>query len=117
MRVIALVRDLITASRVESAATTSGASFARLDDPLALPPPTEVDLLLVDWGDRGDHWGPALTAWRAGGGSTQVVLFGPHTDLAAHAAAREVGLGPMRARSWVFANLPRLLDPRATVPG
>ena len=35
-----------------------------------------------------------------------IILFGPHTDLDAHAAAREAGLGPMRARSALVAGLP-----------
>ena len=39
----------------------------------------------------------------------RVVLFGPHTDLAAHGAAREAGLGPMWARSKLVAELPDLL--------
>jgi hypothetical protein len=38
-----------------------------------------------------------------------VVLFGPHTDLAAHAEARAAGLGPMLARSKLLADLPTLL--------
>jgi len=36
-------------------------------------------------------------------------LFGPHTDLASHRAARDTGLGPMRARSAFFVALPELL--------
>jgi hypothetical protein len=117
MRVIVLARDLITASRLESAAAAAGARFSRIDDPAALPPAADVDLLLVDWGDRGEAWAATLAAWAVDGPATRIVLFGPHTDLAAHAAAREAGMGPMRARSWVFANLPGLLDPTGPAPG
>jgi hypothetical protein len=45
------------------------------------------------------------------------VLFGPHTDLDAHAAARDAGLGPMRARSAFFGALPELLGTLATTIG
>jgi hypothetical protein len=38
-----------------------------------------------------------------------VILFGPHGDLEAHAAARATGLGPMIARSKLVADLPTLV--------
>jgi hypothetical protein len=41
--------------------------------------------------------------------ASRVILFGPRTDLEAHAAARAAGLGPMWARSKVIAGLPSLL--------
>jgi hypothetical protein len=37
------------------------------------------------------------------------VLFGPHADLEAHDDARASGLGPMMARSKLFASLPSLM--------
>ena len=109
---MALVRDLMTASRIESLVVGAGASLVRLDSLDQLPPAAEVSVLVVDWGDREPNWGAAIVAWRdAGmeGGRPQIVLFGPHTDLASHAAARDAGLGPMRARSAFFAALPDLL--------
>ena len=107
---VALVRDLMTASRIESLVAASRATLTRVDAVSDLPAPDVVDLLVVDWADRGADWGQRLANWRAADGSRpRVVLFGPHADLAAHAAAREAGLGPMRARSAFFAVLPDLI--------
>jgi hypothetical protein len=116
--VVALVRDLITASRIESLVIGVGARVVRVDAPDQLPPSQEVELLVVDWGDREPDWGAAIAAWRdraADGRRPRIVLFGPHTDLASHRAARDTGLGPMRARSAFFAALPKLVAaPTAT---
>lgn len=105
-------RDLIVASRVVEAANRAGAEMTRVDSPASLPPAASVDLLLVDWADRASDWASLLTGWRD---SVQphrprVVLFGPHTDLEAHAAAREAGLGPMWARSKLLSSLAPLLS-------
>lgn len=110
---MALVRDLITASKIESSVVGSGASLARVESPKQLPPASEVDVLVVDWGDRQPEWGAALAAWRDSSTADQsprVILFGPHTDLVAHADARTANLGPMRARSAFFGALPELLE-------
>ena len=111
MRVVALGSDLLIGSRLESMAVAAGATFTRCAHPDALPSPADVDLLLVDWGARGTDWAAGLAAWRAGAvtPAPPMVLFGPHTDLAAHAAARSSGLGPMRARSAILSDLPNLL--------
>jgi hypothetical protein len=108
---VALVRELMTATRVESLVTGAGAILLRIESPKDLPPVRGVTVLVVDWGDREPDWGAALARWRDGaedGRRPRIVLFGPHTDLAAHAAAREAGLGPMRARSAIYAALPDL---------
>lgn len=110
---VAVVRDLITASRLEDIAVRAGWTFLRVDDPAQLPAPSGADLVLVDWGARTPSWGPVLHAWRdavPGNDSATVVLFGPHTDLEAHASARAADLGPMRARSALFSALPGLLS-------
>lgn len=110
MRVAAVVGDLMLYSRIESAARVSGASLARVDDPSAIP--ADAELVLVDWSARDASWGAPLRALRDAG--TRVVLFGPHTDLDAHAAAREAGLGPMWARSKLVTSLGELMGrPRA----
>jgi hypothetical protein len=111
IRVAALVPDLMAASRIESIVAGAGGTLIRVDTPDKLPAASEVDLLVVDWGDRDPVWSDAIRAWRnAGEGDLpRIVLFGPHTDLAAHAAARDTGLGPMRARSAFFLALPELL--------
>ena len=109
MRVVALVSDLILASRIEEAARAGGATFTRVDAPGDLPPPDEADLLLVDWTERQPDWIAALTAWRDAG-RARLIVFGPHTDLAAHEEARRAGLGPMWARSRLVRELPGLLQ-------
>lgn len=113
MTVALLARDLMISSRIAAAAERAGEPFARVDDPGGLPQPTKVRLLLVDWGDRGADWGERIVAWCASAPETarpRVLLFGPHVDLAAHAAARSAGLGPMLARSKLVADLPTLFD-------
>jgi hypothetical protein len=57
--------------------------------------------VLVDWSARQPDWADALRRLS----SPRLVLFGPHTDLEAHAAARDAGLGPMWARSKLLASL------------
>jgi hypothetical protein len=105
----------MTASRIEHAVATSGKRLVRIDDPRALPSASHVDLVLVDWAARREDWGRRLVAWRDSAQPRQpvVILFGPHTDLEAHRAAKAAHLGPMRARSALFAALPGLLSPEA----
>jgi hypothetical protein len=102
VRVAAVVGDLMLFSRIESAARVAGAELARVDRPDDVP--RDAHLVLVDWTARDDGWAETL---RALGG--RVILFGPHTDLDAHAAARAAGLGPMWARSRVLSGLPDLM--------
>jgi hypothetical protein len=100
------------ATRIADAGARANAEVARYDQPGDLPPADQVDLLLVDWSERRPDWGERLVAWSeraAPGGPPRVVLFGPHTDLAAHAAARAAGLGPMWARSKLLADVPSLI--------
>jgi hypothetical protein len=107
-----LARDLMIASRIAAAAERAGVRFARVDDPAGLPSPTEVGLLLVDWGERGADWGERIAAWCTGAPESvrpRVLLFGPHVDTEAHAAARAARLGPMMARSKLVADLPSLI--------
>lgn len=100
----------MTASRIEAVVLAANADLVRAEDPMRLPPPDEVDLLVVDWAERGPGWGQAIAVWRGADASgPRVILFGPHADLEAHAAARTAGLGPMRARSAFFAALPDLI--------
>ena len=105
MRVAAVVADLMLYSRIDSAARVTGASLARVDHPSLAP--ADADLVLVDWSSRDPTWTDPLRALRDA--SARVVLFGPHTDLEAHAAARDAGLGPMWARSKLLTSLPDLM--------
>jgi DNA-binding response OmpR family regulator len=106
MRVAAVVDDLMLYSRIDAAASAAGASLVRVDDPSSILA-ADLDLVLVDWSARDASWTDALRALRDAG--TRVVLFGRHTDLEAHAAARNAGLGPMWARSKLVTQLPALV--------
>ena len=107
MKVGAVVDDLMLFSRIDAAAAAAGAPIVRVSSPVDLP--SDVDLVLVDWSARGAAWHDALRAHPG-----RVILFGRHTDLEAHAAARAAGLGPMWARSKLVAELPSLLVPDRT---
>ena len=110
-RVVLVATDLMTAARIESIVSGAGGSLLRVDDPEQLPGADPLDLVLVDWSERGPGWAEALQRIADGTASSppRIVLFGPHTDLAAHAAAREAGLGPMVARSALYGSLDGLL--------
>jgi hypothetical protein len=111
---VALVaRDLLIATRIADAGSRAGVELQRYDDPGQLPPAGELRLVLVAWDERRPDWGSALVAWCAGAPQSsqpRIILFGPHTDLAAHAEARAAGLGPMWARSKLLADLPSLMS-------
>ena len=109
MRVVAVMSDLMLYSRIESAAGEAGAHVQRVDSPAELPIHDRdlPELVLVDWTSRDPSWTEPLHALRAVG--SRVIVFGPHTDLEAHAAAKEAGLGPMWARSKLASGLSNLL--------
>jgi hypothetical protein len=102
VRVGAVVSDLMMFSRIDAAATAAGASLVRVDTPDLLP--ESLDLIVVDWSARRPDWGEALRAL-----DTKIFIFGQHTDLEAHAAARAAGLGPMWARSKLLAELSTII--------
>lgn len=104
MKVAAVVTDLMLFSRIESAARVAGVELVRVDTPHGIP--QESELVLVDWAARRADWADALRAHPG-----RVIIFGPHTDMDAHAAARKAGLGPMWARSKLLARLGRLFSP------
>ena len=89
MKVAAVVTDLMLYSRIESAARVAGVELARVDTPAGIPP--GADLVLVDWSAREPGWTEPLQVLNG----ARVILFGPHVDLDAHAAAKAAGLGPM----------------------
>jgi hypothetical protein len=109
MRVGAVVADLLLFSRIDAAARAAGAELVRVDRPPELPP--DLDLILVDWAARQPTWAEELR-----GQPARVILFGPHTDLDAHEAARLAELGPMWARSKLVAELPGMLGAPAPRP-
>lgn len=103
MKVAVVVSDLMLFSRIESAARVAGSELARVDAPSDIP--ADADLVLVDWSAREPDWPNALRALSG----PRVIVFGPHTDLEAHDAARGASVGPMWARSRLMRELPRLL--------
>ena len=112
MTVVVVARDLLMATRIADAGARAGVEVRRVDEPSDLPPAAEVTLVLVAWDERRPDWGERLQGWFATApqsATPRVVLFGPHTDLAAHAAARAAGLGPMWARSKLVAELETLI--------
>jgi hypothetical protein len=108
-RLVVIGRDLIAATRIGDAASAAGFAATRVDAPQDLPAAGDVAIVVVDWSERAPGWGEALQAWRAADPGPRVLLFGPHTDLEAHAEARHYGLGPMLARSRLFTSLAELL--------
>ncbi len=106
-----MISDLMLFSRIDAAAAHAGAVLVRADTPADLPPTSTVDLLLVDWSARRPDWADTLIPWRDSA-ATHLIVFGRHTDLEAHAAAKAAGLGPMWARSRLVGELGRLLVPR-----
>ena len=105
MKVAAVISDLLLYSRIESAASAAGASLVRVDSPADLPSNEELDLVLVDWSARQPDWAKVLA-----GRDEPFILFGPHTDLEAHAAARTAGFGPMWARSRLLRSLGEVMS-------
>jgi hypothetical protein len=110
-RVVIVGRDLMAATRIADAAAAAGHDAARVDAPDRLPNPSDIGLAFVDWDDRQPDWGASLRRWRdaAGNPAPRILLFGSHRDVAGHREARANGLGPMLARSKLFASLPSLL--------
>jgi hypothetical protein len=99
----------MTATRIADTLAAAGHAVRRFNDPADLPAADEVSGVLVDWSERQPGWGEALRAWRdAATDAPRVMLFGPHADIAAHTEARDSGLGPMMARSKLYASLPTL---------
>jgi hypothetical protein len=111
VRVVVLSRDLLIASRILAKATAEGHDAELVSEPTRLPPASAVDQLFVNWADRAAEWTDELNQWRASAAATgpRIILFGPHSDIEAHAAAKAAGLGPMLARSKLVADLPRLI--------
>ena len=108
MKVEAVVTDLMLYSRIESAARMAGVEVARVDEPGDVS--LDADLVLVDWSARQPGWADALLALTG-----RVILFGPHTDLEAHAAARAAQLAPMVARSRLLSLIGELFSTDAEV--
>lgn len=107
MKAVAVATDLMMVSRIAAAAERAAVDLQRVGSPHELPVATDIGLVIVDWSERAPGWAEALSRWRDGS-EARIVLFGRHTDLDAHRAARAIGLGPMWARSKLITELDRL---------
>jgi len=112
-RVAIVARDLMIATRISDAATAAGRTSVRVDTPAELPPAASVSIVFVDWASREPGWGEWLAAWCTDAPLSvqpRIIVFGPHSDLEAHAEARAAGIGPMLARSRLVSRLPELVS-------
>ena len=103
--VLVLVRDLLFASRISSAAQALGVPIRIVRDPNQLPGQTG-SLVIVDLNQPGAL--DAAAAWKAASGG-RVIGFVSHVDAPTIARAREMGLDQVLARSAFAGNLPGLL--------
>lgn len=104
-----MATDLMMVSRIAAAADRAGVELQHLASPQDLPAASGIGLVIVDWSEREPGWGEALSAWLEGS-DARMVIFGQHTDLEAHKAARAAGLGPMWARSRLMNALESLFE-------
>lgn len=112
--VVALVADLIFASRVRGAAAAAGVDVlttSRASELPALVEPHGVRLVLVDLDTRGTDPVAAIRALKAADRPEppRVVAYGSHVRSDLLAAAREAGADHVLARSAFVRELPSLL--------
>ena len=105
--VLALVRDLLFATKISGTARALGAPMEVLRDPAQLSQQSGR-LLLVDLNLPGAI--PAAAEWLRATGNP-VVGFVSHTDAATISAARDAGITRVMARSQFVQLLPDLLAP------
>src|SRR5438034_10305395 len=105
MKALALVSDLLFASRITAEAKAAGAQVQILRKPEQLEQ-AEADLLLVDLNLAGAS--TAAAAWQQKP-ARRTVAFVSHIDSATIASAREAGLEEIMARRRFIQILPELL--------
>ena len=105
MKALALVTDLLFASRITAEAKAAGAQVQILRKPEQLTE-AQGDLLLVDLNLAGATQAAAIWQQQEG---RRTVGFVSHIDSATIAAAREAGLEEIMPRSRFIQILPELL--------
>jgi hypothetical protein len=105
-KILALVRDLIFASKISASARVAQVECRILRDPGALSGQSG-DLLLVDLNEPGAI--EAASQWQRDSGAP-VVGFVSHVDADRIEQARRAGLTRVMARSGFVAALPSLLS-------
>ena len=111
MKVLALVTDLIFASRISAEAKAAGSQVQILRKPEQLAQ-AEGELLLADLNLDG---APAAAADWGSKDGRRVVGFVSHMDSAAIAAAKDAGVQEIMARSRFIQVLPQLLRPGSSI--
>ena len=117
--VIALVDDLMTVSRLESAANVSGAQITFPSNEQELKECLKEAnggraLLLVGLAATKQPWKSLVplsqSVATAEGISLRVVAFGPHMDLELRQQAKAAGIDEIWANSRLMTDLPKLLS-------
>ncbi len=107
--VIALIRDLLFASKVTATARSQGLNVQILRDGTNLP---TADLLLVDLNQTGAL--ESAIAWKTADAKRCVIGFVSHVDNQTIQRAREGGIDQVLARSAFVEKLPAILDSQVT---
>lgn len=113
---VALVADLMFASRVRGAAAAAGVSVvtvSRANEVEEEVRRLRPRLVLLDIDTRGAGIGGLIQRLKADPETVaaQIVVFGPHVDSIALLAAREAGADRVLARFAFVRDLPALLAP------
>lgn len=117
-RIIALVDDLMTVSRLESAAQASGKSIIFPSNEPELKQAIEQAegqsaLLLVGLATSKLPWETLVPFCQsvagAEGVTLRVVAFGPHMDLKLRQLAKDAGIEEIWANSRLMTDLPKML--------
>jgi hypothetical protein len=109
--VIALVRDLIFASRITATAAAVGVPVTLVRDPNTMDGVPAAKLLIVDLNLEGAI--EAARQWRTVTGGV-VTGFVSHVDTATITAARAAGIDRVLARSRFVEVLPQVLSGEVT---
>lgn len=111
--VIALVRDLIFATKIGSTAAAVGADVRVVRDvsgvTALLAAGAVVRTVIVDLAAVELDVGAAVRAIRAAAGSARIITYGSHVDAAHLSTARAAGADEVMARSEFSMRLPDLL--------
>jgi len=105
---LALVRDLLFATKISSTARSLGVPCVVVLDPAKLAGALATPLLLVDLNLPGAV--EAAGEYGRANPGTRTVGFVSHTDAATIAAARAAGLTRVMARSAFVEELPSLVE-------
>ena len=104
MPILALVRDLLFASKITATARSAGVEVKIIRDPAQLP--NEGNRLFVDLNQPGTL--QAALKWKTATGGS-VIGFSSHTDADAILRAKEAGIDKIMTRGQFDATLPQVL--------